>query len=99
MSAYLARASFFNATARTADGYLGLIFRRAPFVKLPEHLTPARCPHPCPLSHPMGEGNRARRGSAPSLLGKAMVAFAHDVDIYQIWTWHFDLRKRVSPVA
>jgi hypothetical protein len=35
-SAYRARASFFNATARTADGYLGLLFRRPPFVKVPE---------------------------------------------------------------
>jgi hypothetical protein len=35
--AYKARASFFNATARTVDGFLGLIFRREPSVKLPEH--------------------------------------------------------------
>lgn len=34
--AYKARAAFFNATARTADGYVGLIFRRVPFIKLPE---------------------------------------------------------------
>jgi hypothetical protein len=34
--AYKCRASFFNATARTADGFVGLIFRRAPTVKLPE---------------------------------------------------------------
>jgi hypothetical protein len=34
-TAYKQRASFFNATARTADAYLGLIFRRQPFVKLP----------------------------------------------------------------
>jgi hypothetical protein len=34
--AYRGRASFFNATARTADGYIGLIFRRPPFVKIPE---------------------------------------------------------------
>lgn len=33
--AYVMRASFFNATARTADGYLGLIFRRSPFLKIP----------------------------------------------------------------
>ena len=33
--AYRNRASFFNATARTADGYIGLIFRRLPFVKTP----------------------------------------------------------------
>ena len=32
---YRARASFFNATARTADGYIGLIYRRSPFIKLP----------------------------------------------------------------
>lgn len=35
-SAYKARAAFFNATARTADGYVGLIFRRIPFTKLPD---------------------------------------------------------------
>ena len=35
-TAYRDRASFFNATARTADGYIGLIFRRPPFVKIPE---------------------------------------------------------------
>ncbi len=33
--AYKARASFFNATARTLDGFLGLIFRREPTVKFP----------------------------------------------------------------
>jgi hypothetical protein len=32
--AYRDRASFFNATARTADGYLGLLFRRPPFIKV-----------------------------------------------------------------
>src|SRR5205823_7716661 len=35
-AAYRCRASFFNATARTAEGFVGLIFRRAPFVKAPE---------------------------------------------------------------
>jgi hypothetical protein len=34
-AAYRKRSSFFNATARTAEAYLGLIFRRPPFVKLP----------------------------------------------------------------
>jgi hypothetical protein len=38
-SNYLARASFFNATARTAEGLLGLIFRRQPTVKLPERVS------------------------------------------------------------
>ena len=34
-NAYRCRASFFNATSRTADGYVGLVFRRAPFQRLP----------------------------------------------------------------
>ena len=34
--AYRKRAAFFNATARSAEGFVGLIFRRPPFVKLPE---------------------------------------------------------------
>ncbi|MFN7138292.1 MAG: DUF4055 domain-containing protein, partial [Limisphaerales bacterium] len=33
---YKERASFFNATARTADGFVGLIFRREPTFKIPE---------------------------------------------------------------
>ena len=38
-AAYKARASFFNATARTAEGYVGLVFRRPPFIKTPEATT------------------------------------------------------------
>jgi hypothetical protein len=34
--AYRKRAAFFNATARSAEGFIGLIFRRPPFVKVPE---------------------------------------------------------------
>lgn len=30
---YLARSHFFNATGRTADGYVGLLFRRAPRIR------------------------------------------------------------------
>ena len=36
-NAYRARASFFNATARTVDGFVGLIFRREPTFKIPEN--------------------------------------------------------------
>jgi hypothetical protein len=36
-AAYKNRAAFFNATARTAEGFVGLIFRRPPFLKLPEN--------------------------------------------------------------
>ena len=35
-AAYVARGSFFNATARTVEGFVGLIFRRDPTVKLPQ---------------------------------------------------------------
>ena len=33
--AYVERGFFYNATARTVSGYLGMIFRREPVVKLP----------------------------------------------------------------
>ena len=33
---YKSRACFFNATARTLDGFMGLLFRRDPEVKLPD---------------------------------------------------------------
>ena len=36
---YKDRATFFNATGRTADGQVGLIFRREPTVKLPERVS------------------------------------------------------------
>jgi hypothetical protein len=35
-AAYKQRAAFFNATARTADGFVGMIFRRPALVKLPK---------------------------------------------------------------
>jgi hypothetical protein len=34
-AAYVQRGFFYNATARTVDGYLGLIFRRDPVLVLP----------------------------------------------------------------
>ena len=59
-AAYKQRASFFNATARTADGFVGLIFRREPVVKIPQVSSPQhpssglRPPSPAPAS----EGSR-----------------------------------------
>src|SRR3954466_238835 len=32
---YVARAVFYNATGRTAEGFSGMIFRREPVIKLP----------------------------------------------------------------
>jgi hypothetical protein len=40
--AYKKRASFFNASARTASAFIGMIFRRPPFVKWPAGLKMAR---------------------------------------------------------
>jgi hypothetical protein len=34
-AAYVARAAFFNGTARTAEGFAGMIFRREPVVRTP----------------------------------------------------------------
>ena len=33
---YKSRACFFNATRRAADAFVGLVFRKAPFVRIPE---------------------------------------------------------------
>src|SRR4051812_31705433 len=35
-AAYRTRACFFNATRRAADAFVGLVFRKAPFVRIPE---------------------------------------------------------------
>lgn len=37
--AYRARAAFYNGSARTAESFVGMIFRRAPFLKVPEGST------------------------------------------------------------
>jgi hypothetical protein len=34
-ASYRKRAAFFNATARSTERFIGLIFRRPPFVKVP----------------------------------------------------------------
>jgi len=76
--AYRKRASFFNATARSAEGFVGLIFRRPPFIKIPEGPTrtgvlPAR-----------GNDSERRAGdSTPHLsgIGKALAEFVHDADM------------------
>jgi hypothetical protein len=37
--AYRSRACFSNASRRAADAFVGLVFRKAPFVKIPEART------------------------------------------------------------
>ena len=89
--AYLNRACFFNATARTADGYVGLIFRRAPLVRLPDAGLVRRQPHHH-AAVVVGTGGSAsavqpvtaaasvdRPGSSP--VGRAMAEFGNDVDM------------------
>jgi len=66
--AYVKRASFFNATARTCEAYQGLIFRRPPFVKMP--------------GIGAGQGARAGQGNVrPTGIGRAMEEFANDADM------------------
>ena len=36
IAAYVARGYFYNATARTVSGYVGMIFRRDPVLQMPE---------------------------------------------------------------
>ena len=64
--AYRARASLFNATARTADGYLGLLFRRAPFIKVPEG------------ANALGKAMRAFVNDA-DMLGMSFASYARNV--------------------
>ena len=69
-SAYKERASFFNATARTVDGLLGLTFRREPTVKFPDG-EQGDAAHTSPRPFPQsGEGGLfpARLGHFESLL-------------------------------
>jgi hypothetical protein len=40
--AYVERGFFYNATARTVSGYIGMIFRRDPVLQIPEILPSAR---------------------------------------------------------
>jgi len=64
--AYRARASLFNATARTADGYLGLLFCRAPFIKVPEG------------ANALGKAMRAFVNDA-DMLGMSFASYARNV--------------------
>ena len=65
-AAYKERASFFNATSRTAEGYVGLIFRRPPFIKVPEGTSA--------LSRALGELQ-----NDADMLGNPIVSYAKNV--------------------
>ena len=74
-AAYKTRASFFNATARTAQGLLGLMFHKAPTIKLPDDgLSPTT------LSRSSaGQFSPERRGS--SMAARALAEFVNDADL------------------
>src|SRR5687768_6343870 len=42
--AYVERGFFYNATARTVSGYIGMIFRRDPVLQLPDKASPLHKP-------------------------------------------------------
>src|SRR6185369_16706168 len=58
--AYRRRATFFNATARTAEGYLGLVYRRPPTIRLPTKMPPSAAPWPCSNRTPTCAAQRWR---------------------------------------
>ena len=68
--AYRQRASFFNATAWSAEGFIGLIFRRPPFIKIPE--SNAR-PRPGPDTTSISPRLRPQ----PQERGTALAALSH----------------------
>src|SRR5215467_8978244 len=83
-SMYCCRASFFNATARTAEGYVGLIFRRPPFVKVPEVLAHGRRAD----GHQVGSGQADRAGGGggetngtATPVARALSEFVNDADM------------------
>jgi hypothetical protein len=65
-AAYKERASFFNATARTGDGLVGLVFRREPTFKIPK------------ISSAVGRALAAFVADA-NMLGTSLPAYAKDV--------------------
>lgn len=63
---YLLRSSFFNATARTAEGFSGLVFRRDPIIRLPKN------------NSRLGQALEAFRHDA-DLLGSNLAQYAKNV--------------------
>jgi hypothetical protein len=80
-AAYKARACFSNATRRAADAFVGMVFRKAPFVRLPEdggQRSKARNGSTSP--NPLPGAERVTRSTA-SGIGKAMQVFVNDADM------------------
>ncbi len=71
LAAYVQRASFFNATARTSEAYQGLIFRRPPFVKLPGADGAQRSARPTGIGRAMEEFAKDA-----DMLGTSLTAYA-----------------------
>ncbi len=70
--AYKGRACFFNATRRAADAFVGLVFRKAPFVRIPES----------PGAPGGGPPSGGAPGGGPAFgIGAAMSGFANDADM------------------
>ena len=72
--AYKSRASFFNATSRTANGLVGLLFRRDPLIRLPEHGTGGAAHHTTALGRALN-----RFVNDADLLGTRLASYAKNV--------------------
>ena len=81
-AAYRGRACFFNATRRAADAFVGLVFRKAPFVRTPEVQGPkSKVQSPDGTSpNPLPSAERVTRRAA-SGIGGAMAQFCNDADM------------------
>ena len=81
--AYRMRGSFFNAAARTVEGFIGLIFRRDPTVKLPERAA--------------GVGSALRVfAEEVDLLGTSLYAHARNV-VSEVIMVVMCTRRRIEP--
>ena len=80
--AYRSRACFSNATRRAADTFVGLVFRKAPFVKIPEVQGPkSKVQSPDGTSpNPLPSAERVTRRTA-SGIAKAMARFSNYADM------------------
>ena len=78
---YQARACFSNATRRAADAFVGMVFRKAPFVRLPEdggQTSEVRNGSTSP--NPLPGAERVTRRTA-SGIARAMQMFVNDADM------------------
>jgi hypothetical protein len=79
--AYVERGFFYNATARTVSGYIGMIFRRDPVLQLPGTFTEGHKGREGNEENPSPEHSPLRGPRESSPIRRAMEEFVRDVDL------------------